>query len=291
MQPGVFIPHSAKAFKPPTGTRQHTSSFFKKEKGDRNMRQILGVCLLYVVSFLLACGSTEKQSEKEEPKMSQAHDEKKKEILNQVITLLEEGKEEDAEDYMNDLGDDKTVLKYYTELGIDLHQAGKLDQSMQVNQLGVKTALKKGDKKAAAVMLHNIAAFCAPEFDEDVSEKCQVTGFEAAQRALELRKELGEKGPLAWAHWDMGLYYLIKNDADHSSKQFLECIKVAQDANDTLNVAWGKVFLGKTKLKLIPEEREEGLKDLEEAKAIFEKQKDDWGLEEVGKLMKKYSAD
>ena len=75
-----------------------------------------------------------------------------------------------AEDYMNELGDDKTVLKYYTELGIDLHHAGKLDQSMQVNHLGVKAALEKGDKKAAAIMLHNIAAFCAPEFDENVTE-------------------------------------------------------------------------------------------------------------------------
>lgn len=255
------------------------------------MRQMLTVCLLCVFCFLLACGSTEKQSEKEEPKMSQAHEEKKKEILNQVITLLEEGKEEEAEDYMNELGDDKTVLKYYTELGIDLHHAGKLDQSMQVNQLGVKAALEKGDKKAAAIMLHNIAAFCAPEFDENVTEECQKAGIDAAQKALELRKELGEKGPLAWAHWDMGLYHLIKKDADQASKQFLECIKVAEEANDTVTIAWGKVFVGKTKLKLIPEKREEGLKDLEEAKAIFEKQKDDWGLEEVGKIMKEYSAD
>ena len=140
-------------------------------------------------------------------------------------------------------------------------------------------------------MLHNIAAFCAPEFDENVAEGCQKAGFDAAQKALELRKELGEKGPLAWAHWDMGLYHLIKKDADQASRQFLECIKVAEEANDTLNVAWGKVFLGKTKLKLIPEKREEGLKDLEEAKAIFEKEKKDWGLEEVEKIMKKYSEE
>jgi hypothetical protein len=255
------------------------------------MRQTLGVCLLCALCFLLVCDLSEQKSEKEEQEVGQEHEEKKKEILNQVITLLEEGDEEEAEDYMNDLGDDKTVLKYYTELGIDLHRAGKLDQSMQVNQLGVQAALKKGDKKAAAVMLHNIAAFCAPEFDENVTEKCQKVGFDAAQKALGLRRELGEKGPLAWAHWDLGLYYLIKNDPDGASRQFLECIKVAEEANDTLNIAWGKVFLGKTKLKLIPEKREEGLKDLEEAKAIFEKEKDDWGLEEVGKIMKKYSAD
>ncbi len=255
------------------------------------MRRTLGVCWLFLFCFLLACGPSEQESEKEEQKVSQAHEEKKKEILNRVIALLEEGEEEDAEDYMNDLADDKTVLKYYTELGIDLHHAGKLDQSMQINQLGVKAALKKGDKKAASAMLHNIAAFCAPEFDENVTEKCQVAGFEAAQKALELRKELDEKGPLAWAHWDMGLYYLIKNDADRASQQFLECIRVAEGADDTVGAAWGKVFLGKTKLKLIPEKRKEGLKDLEEAKAIFEKEKDDWGLEEVGKIMSKYSAD
>ena len=255
------------------------------------MRKKLGVCLLCVFCFLLACGPSEQESEKEEQEMGQAQEEKKKEILNQVITLLEEGKEEEAEDYMNELGDDKTVLKYYTELGIDLNRAGKLDQSMQVNQLGVKAALEKGDKKAAAVMLHNIAAFCAPEFDENLTEECQRAGFDAAQKALELRKELGEKGPLAWAHWDMGLYHLVKKDADKASEQFLECIKVAEGANDTVGAAWGKVFLGKTKLKLIPEKREEGLKDLEEAKAIFEKQKDDWGLGEVGKITKKYSEE
>jgi len=254
------------------------------------MKQMLGFCLLWTFCFILACGSTEKQSEKEE-QVGQAQEEKKKEILNQVITLLEEGREEEAEDYMNDLGDDKTVLKYYTELGIDLHHAGKLDQSMLINQLGVKAALKKDNKKAAAIMLHNIAAFCAPEFDENVTEKCEKVGFDAAQKALELRKELGEKGPLAWAHWDMGLYYLIKKDADQASRHFIECIKVAEETNDPLNVAWGKVFLGKTKLKLIPAKKEEGLKDLKEAKAIFEKEKDDWGLEEVGKILKKYSAD
>jgi tetratricopeptide (TPR) repeat protein len=254
------------------------------------MKHVLGFCLLWIFCFLLACNSTEKQSEKEE-QVGQAQEEKKKEILNQVITLLEEGREEEAEDYMNDLGDDKTVLNSYIELGIDLHHAGKLDQSMQINQLGVKAAFKKGNKKAAAIMLHNIAAFCAPEFDEKVTEKCQKNGFDAAQKALELRKELGEKGPLAWAYWDMGLYYLIKKDADHATQHFLECIKVAEEANDPLNVAWGKVFLGKTKLKLIPERKEEGLKDLKEAKAIFEKEKGDWGLEEVGKILTKYSSE
>jgi len=255
------------------------------------MKQALGFGLLCVFCFLLACGSAEEKSEKEEQDMGQVHEEKKKEILNQVIILLDEGKEEEAEDYMNELGDDKTVLKYYTELGIDLHHAGKLDESMQVNQLGVKAALEKGDKKAAAIMLHNIAAFCAPEFDENVTEECQKAGFDAAQKALELRKELGEKGPLAWAHWDMGLYHLVKKDADHASEQFLGCIKVAEEANDTVTAAWGKVFLGKTKLKLIPEKREEGLKDLKEAKATFEKAKDDWGLEELEKIVKNYSAD
>lgn len=223
--------------------------------------------------------------------MGQVHEEKKKEILVQVINLLDEGKEEEAEDYMNDIGDDKTVLNTYIELGIDLHHAGKLDQSMQVNQLGVKAALEKGDKKAAAVMLHNIAAFCAPEFDENVSEKCQKIGFDAAQKALELRKELGEKAPLARAHWDMGLYYLIKKDADFATQHFLECIKIAGEAQEPLDVAWGKVFLGKTKLKLIPERKEKGLKDIKEAKAIFEKEKDDWGLEEVGKILNKYSTE
>ncbi len=252
------------------------------------MRRLLEFCLGGAFCIVLACGSTEKQPEKEEQKVGQAHEEKKKEILNQVITLLQEGKEEEAEDYMNDLGDDKTVLKYYTELGIDLHHAGKLDQSMLINQLGVKAAIKKGDKKAAAVMLHNIAAFCAPEFDENVSEKCQEVGFDAAQKALELRKELGEKGPLAWAHWDLGLYYLVRKDADDATDQFLECIRVAGEANDPLNVAWGKVFLGKTKLKLIPEKKDEGLKDLQEAKAIFEKEKDDWGPKEVEKILKRY---
>ena len=254
------------------------------------MKQILRLCLLWIFCFLLACGSAEKQSEKEK-EMSQAHEERKREILNQVVTLLDEGKEEEAEDFMNDLGDDKTVLKYYTELGIDLHHAGKLDQSVQINQLGVKAALKKGNKKAAAVMLHNIAAFCAPEFDENVTEKCEEVGFDAAQKALELRKELGEKVPLAWAHWDMGLYYLIKKDAELTTQHFLECIKVAEEANEPVHAAWGKVFLGKTKLKLIPEKKEEGLKDLKEAKAIFEKEKDDWGLKEVGKILNKYSSD
>jgi tetratricopeptide (TPR) repeat protein len=240
--------------------------------------------------FFLACGSTEKQSEKEEQKMGQAYEEKKKEIFLHVTTLLNEGKEEEAEDYMNELGDDTTVLNHYTQLGIDLHHAGKLDQSMLVNQLGVKNALKKGNKKLAAVMLHNIAAFCAPEFDENVSEKCQPVGFDAAQKALELRKELDEKIPLAWAHWDMGLYYLIKKDAEGASKQFLECIRIAEEANEPAHAAWGKVFLGKTKLKLISAKKEEGLKDLEEAKAVFEKEKDDWGLKEVGKILEKYSA-
>jgi hypothetical protein len=261
----------------------------QKQREKKEMKQILRLCLIWIFYFLLACGSTEKQSEKEK-EMSQAHEQRKKEILNQVVTLLEEGKEEEAVDYMNDLGDDKTVLKYYTELGIDLHHAGKLDQSMQVNQLGVKAALDKKDKKSAAVMLHNIAAFCAPEFDENVTEKCAEAGFDAAQKALELRKELGEKVPLAWAHWDMGLYYLIKKDAEGASKQFLECIRIAEEANEPVHAAWGKIFLGKTKLKLISAKKEEGLKDLKEAKAIFEKEKDDWGLEEVGKILNKYSS-
>ncbi|MCK4427148.1 MAG: hypothetical protein KAW16_01545 [candidate division Zixibacteria bacterium] len=200
------------------------------------MKQVLGFCLLWTFCFLLACGSTEKQSEKE-AQVGQIQEERKKEILVKVINLLEEGKEEEAEDFMNDLGDDKTVLKYYTELGIDLHHAGKLDQSMLTNQLGVKAALKKDNKKAAAIMLHNIAAFCAPEFDENVTEKCQESGFDAAQKALELRKELGEKAPLARAFWDTGLYYLIKKDADFATQHFLECIKIAEEANEPLDVA------------------------------------------------------
>lgn len=254
------------------------------------MKQVLGFCLLGIFCFLLACGSAEKQSEKEE-EVGQAQEERRKEILINVINLLEDGKEEEAEDFMNDIGDDKTVLNAYIELGIDLHHAGKLDQSMLINQLGVRSALKKGNKKAAAIMLHNIAAFCAPEFDKNVTEKCQEVGFDAAQEALELRKELGEKAPLARAHWDMGLYYLIKKEADHATQHFLECIKIAEEANEPLDVAWGKVFLGKTKLKLISGKKEEGLKDLKEAKAIFEKEKDDWGLEEVGKILNKYPTD
>ncbi|KPL02950.1 MAG: hypothetical protein AMJ73_07945, partial [candidate division Zixibacteria bacterium SM1_73] len=64
-----------------------------------------------------------------------------------------------------------------------------------------------------------------------------------------------------------------------------------EEAKEPVHAAWGKLFLGKTKLKLIPENKEEGLKDLKEAKAIFEKEKDDWGLKEVEKILNKYSSD
>jgi tetratricopeptide (TPR) repeat protein len=209
-----------------------------------------------------------------------------KETVNAVYEKLTANDLDGAVAIVKSKGDDAAVMNAWVAVQCDLNTVKKNPHLAEAfARPGVEFALEKGYKKGAAVLLHNLFAFHAPNWDEGVDPNVVPGMVEASRRQLELRKELDDVGSLGWAWWDLGLSELIAGNYDAAVEAFDGAIEVHGGANDADAVAWANLFKGKALIKLDPNRRDEGHGLMKDAADTILRVGAAWEKNEIPKIM------
>ena len=194
------------------------------------------------------------------------------ETVEKIYGYLQSGQIDSSKAYLIGLGDDKVVIQTWMNVQCDINNVKKDPKaSAEIGQVGVDYSLEKGFKLPAAMMLHNISAFFMPDFDEGVDPENLPLIISAATQQLTLRREIPQPGPLMWSLWDLGIAELAAGNASDAIKTLEEGIKVADEQDDKDGAAWCRIFIGKAKVKYLPELIDEGKNDMQEAAMSFRK--------------------
>jgi hypothetical protein len=204
--------------------------------------------------------------------------------VNKIYGYLENKQLDSAIAHIKGLGDDQTVAQTWINVQCDINnikQDPKL--SAQIGNAGVDFMMEKGFKGGAAMMLHNISAFFMPEWDENVDSDAIPVIVDAARRQIPLRLEKAEEqpGPLMWAYWDLGMAELVAGNSDLSIMAFEEGVEIANQQEDANGAAWCNLFLGKTKVKLVPDQKSNGEAMMRDAAKVIMDTGQDWEKDSI----------
>jgi hypothetical protein len=204
--------------------------------------------------------------------------------VNTIYGYLEDNQLDSAVAHIKGLGDDQTVAQTWINVQCDINnikQDPKL--SAQIGNAGVDFMMEKGFKGGAAMLLHNISAFFMPEWDENVDAAAIPIIVDAARRQIPLRQERAEEqpGPLMWAYWDLGMAELVAGNAEGAITAFSEGVKVADKQGDANGAAWCNIFMGKTKVKLVPDQKADGETMMRDAAKVIMDTGQDWEKDSI----------
>ena len=213
---------------------------------------------------------------------------KNKEI-EKVIPFIEEQYDKE-EDVLKNLVSVQIQMK---EIGGGYPPVGKqittIDEIIAYSDKAIDYALEKGDKLTAGKLNHNVASFCLPNMDDGVDERLIEPAYKTAVKDLEIREEIGEKVPMLWAKWLVGVAEFVKGDVEKSINTLEETVKQAlEDPEDKSIEAWSKLMIGKFYFKSYTAKRDLAIEILEEVREKFKKLEDKWGLNTLEEIMKTY---
>lgn len=224
-----------------------------------------------------------------------------KELSRNVLDKLKKGEHEGIIEYISKFfEDDKSLIKALRDIQIQLKNIGggyppvgkqieTIDEIIRYTDAATKFVLEKGDKLSAGVLFHNQASFCFPNMDDGVDEKLVEPGYYAAVKDYELRIEIGDKVPILWAKWLVGIAEFIKGDADKALEILEETIKSAQEDPIDRNVeTWTKLMIAKFYFKKYPNKRALAIELIEEVKEVFNAEMDKYGLETLETIIRTY---
>ncbi|MCE7739334.1 MAG: hypothetical protein KAU62_06310 [Candidatus Heimdallarchaeota archaeon] len=214
-----------------------------------------------------------------------------KEIAEKFLEMHENSKDKEIIPFITNLfDDDETVLKNLINTQIQIKELGggwppvgkqitTMEEILVYSKIAIEYALQKDAKLVAGMLNHNIASFCFPNMDDGVDETLIESGYIAAVSDLELRKEIGDKVPMLWAKWLVGVSEYIKGDVSTSIKTLEETSKIAleEPQNESLAV-WADMM--KTKFQLKSEEisKEDASAEIARIESVLTKLEDDYGL-------------
>lgn len=214
-----------------------------------------------------------------------------KEIAEKFLEMHENSKDKEIIPFITNLfDDDETVLKNLINTQIQIKELGggwppvgkqitTMEEILVYSKLAIEYALQKDAKLVAGMLNHNIASFCFPNMDDGVDETLIEPGYIAAVSDLELRKEIGDKVPMLWAKWLVGVSEYIKGDVSTSIKTLEETSKIAleEPQNESLAV-WADMM--KTKFQLKSEEisKEDASAEIARIESVLTKLEDEYGL-------------
>lgn len=214
-----------------------------------------------------------------------------KEIAEKFLEMHENNKDKEIIPFITNLfDDDETVLKNLINTQIQIKELGggwppvgkqitTMEEILVYSKIAIEYALQKDAKLVAGMLNHNIASFCFPNMDDGVDETLIESGYIAAVSDLELRKEIGDKVPMLWAKWLVGVSEYIKGDVSTSIKTLEETSKIAleEPQNESLAV-WADMM--KTKFQLKSEEisKEDASAEIARIESVLTKLEDDYGL-------------
>ncbi len=214
-----------------------------------------------------------------------------KDIAEKFLEMYKTSKTNDIIPYITNLLDDeKEILKTIIDVQIQLKELGggwpplgrqitTMEEILVYSDLAIKYALDKNAKLTAGILNHNIASFCFPNMDEGVDGKLIEPGYQAAVKDLELRKDIGEKVPMLWAMWLVGVSEFIKGDVSSSIKTLEELTKIALEEPQKESLAvWADMMKIKFQIKSDIFSKEESTEEIERIESILTKQDDGYGL-------------
>lgn len=214
-----------------------------------------------------------------------------KEIAEKFLEFYNNQKSEKIIPFIEKLFDDETeILKTIISVQIQIKELGggwpsvgkqitTMDEIFTYSDLAIKYALDKGNKLAAGILNHNVASFCFPNMDDGIDEKFIEPGYQAAINDLELRKEIGEKVPMLWSMWMVGIGEFLKGNIDDSIKTLEETAKIALEKpkNESL-AAWADMMKIKFQIKSDKVSKENSTEKIKQIEKVFTEQNDEYGL-------------
>ncbi len=214
-----------------------------------------------------------------------------KEIAEKFLELYKNNKEKEIIPFISNLfDDDKAILKNLIDIQIQIKELGggwppigkqitTMKEILVYSKLAIEYALGKDAKLVAGMLNHNVASFCFPNSDDGVDETLIEPGFNAAVRDYELRKEIGDKVPMLWAKWLVGVSEFIKDEVLASIKTLEETSKLAleEPQNESLAV-WADMMKIKFQLKSEEISKEEASTEIARIESVLTKLEDEYGL-------------
>jgi hypothetical protein len=200
----------------------------------------------------------------------------------------------------NKFDDEKEGLKALISVQVQMKEIGggyppvgkqikTIDEIIEYSEKAIQYAMEKENNLVAGILNHNVASFCFPNMDEGVEEKLIEPGYKAAIKDYELRKIIGEKGPMLWAKWLVGVAEFIKGEKEQGIKTLDDTAKIAQEDPKTKSIeSWSKLMIGKFYFKSDPSKRDLAIEIMEEVKEEFTAQEDKWGLDTLEEILKTY---
>jgi hypothetical protein len=207
-------------------------------------------------------------------------------LSRQVITLLQAGDAKAAASAIEASGNPETVLRNYSLVQLDLRNLGAVDgkdtpvffsEVLAVTQAGVAYQEKAapGDTASAAGLLHNLASAASPDRGVMTAEQTRI-GREAAEKALQIRKSLGQAESIAIAEYMVGVYAFKAGDVAKAETMFTDSVTKLQPTSNKEALAWSTMYLGKTQER---QSKATARQNLDRARTFFESVKNSTALD------------
>ena len=207
--------------------------------------------------------------------------------VEKIYGYLKSGELDSAVSYLKGLGEDKVVVNTWVGVQCDINNVkGDARMSGEMGRAGADYCIEKDYKLPAAMMLHNISAFLMPNFDVGVKLADIPTALEAAKRQVILRRQIKQDGPLMWALWDEGLAHLAAREPDEAIKFLTEGTELAMKMEDKDGEARCRIFIGKAKVKFMPDKKAEGEKEMLDAAKVIMEVGEDWEKRDMGVILR-----
>ncbi|MHC4601438.1 MAG: hypothetical protein ACYS47_20775, partial [Planctomycetota bacterium] len=187
--------------------------------------------------------------------------------------------------FLESEGDSTDVLKRYLSLQGELYWDRKdLEAVLAVTGFAMDYAARNNRGEAENVLLFNTASFTLPWWRDslDTTPWQRELGIRAAQRLIGLRRELG-KGPadLSKGYWVYSAHHFYRGNARAAVNGFNKALVQAREAGDKNLEATALEGLGRTRVRLLPKERDWGFESLGEARALYAEAGDKYNLGEL----------
>jgi hypothetical protein len=208
-----------------------------------------------------------------------------KTVLQEVWSRWTSGRRDEITSFVEDVGSTTDVLKRYLGLQGELYWDKKDMQAvLGITGFARTYASKHDSREADNVLLFNTASFTIPWWRDslDTTPWQREIGIRAARRLIGLRREL-DKGPAdnSKAFWVLGAHELYRGNARRALDRFNEALVNAREAGDKNLEATALEGLGRTRVRMIPSERDWGFENLGEARALYAEAGDKYNLAEL----------
>ncbi len=224
-----------------------------------------------------------------------------KELAKIVLKMIHNNEKDNIIKFISDnLEKDIQLPKALISIQIQLKEIGggyppvgkqieTIDEIIEFTEIAVNRALEMENKLTAGILYHNQASFCFPNMDDGVDERLIEPGYFAAVKDYEIRKKIGEKGPMLWAKWLVGISEFIKGDVDKALGTLEDTAKQAIEEPTEKDIdTWTRLMIAKFYFSSFPEKRDLAIEMIQEVQEEFNALMDNYGLETVGKIIQKY---